>query len=116
MPHRLLVLEDEWFIAAMISEIAEDMGYAVSIAHNLPQAQLALNHSHFDAALIDYHIDGGPTVTIPDLLLERGVPYAFTSGYSVIEHQAHTSAILLQKPFTERALRGVLASLVNAGI
>jgi CheY-like chemotaxis protein len=115
MPPDVLVLENEPFIAAMLDELIGSWGIEVHIARNLVEARLALSVRIFDAALIDYSLNGDERASeIADALVERGTPLAFVTGYDqdALETR-HASLPLLRKPFTEAQLCTLLSLLLG---
>ena len=73
MPKRILVVEDDEEVAAVLCAILQDAGYAVSVAHSCAQAlELAASEVHFDGATFDLHLPDGHGL---DLLSEfRALP------------------------------------------
>ncbi len=114
MPN-ILVLENEPLIAAMLDELIGSWGVVVHVARNLGEARVALSLLTLDAALIDFSLgDDERASEIVDVLVERGTPVAFVTGY---DHDAleprHASLPLLRKPFTERELCTLLSLLLG---
>ena len=79
---RILVIEDEPLIAQMIEEMVREAGYRVSgVAHTMAMARQEFVKLNFDAVLFDLHIGGRYCPEIADFLLDKGVPFAFVTGY-----------------------------------
>lgn len=79
---RILVVEDEYFIAddlcrALQRQGAEVVGPVPDLAAGLALAQ----GEHLDAAVLDVNLGGDMSYPIADVLGARGVPYLFTTGY-----------------------------------
>ncbi len=120
MPQRagvpnILVIEDEPLIAAMLDELIGSWGIVVHVARNLGEARVALSGLRLNAALIDFSLGHDERASeIIDVLVERGTPVAFVTGY---DHDAveprHASLPLLRKPFTERELCTLLSLLLG---
>ncbi len=104
---RILVIEDEPLIAQMIEEMLQE--YRVSgVAHTMAMARQEFLKSNFDAVLLDINIGGRYQPEIADFLQDRGVPFAFVSGYDYFIVPRHQMVPILQKPFTAVDLRALL--------
>ena len=71
--------------------------------------------SNFDAVLLDINISGRYQPEIADFLHDKGVPFAFVTGYDYFIVPRHQTVPVLQKPFTAADLRGLLEELVGSG-
>jgi len=115
-PPRILIVEDELLIALFIEEMVRKMGYRVSgIAYTIAMAHKAFARRNFEAVLLDVDLDGHDHPEVADLLLERGIPLAFLTGYDYLVEPRHDSVPLLQKPFRPAQLQIVLQVLVGFG-
>ena len=108
---RVLVVEDESLVAMLLETILEDMGCtpigpAATVDDGLAMATDGL---HLDAALLDVNVAGRQVFPIAQALLDRGVPFVFSTGYGEgglpDEWRGHPT---VQKPFTEAAIREAL--------
>ena len=115
-PPRIFIVEDELLIALFIEEIVRESGYRVSgIAHTITMAKHEFAKRNFDAVLCDINIGGKYHPEIADRLLERGIPFAFVTGYDYLVEPRHEKLPVLQKPFTALELRTLLEQLVGPG-
>jgi hypothetical protein len=64
---------------------------------------------------LDINLDGPRNPETANFLLERGIPFAFVSGYDTVTDPHHAHVPLLHKPFTDEELGAVLAELVGPG-
>ena len=78
---KILVVEDEPIIAMVLEELLEDERAIPTVASSLEQADDALVHATFDAAILDINVHGQKSYSIAAVLLKRGVPFVFASGY-----------------------------------
>ncbi|MGO4573181.1 response regulator [Microvirga sp. 2TAF3] len=77
---RILILEDDPFIALDLQAILEDKGHEIiGIYSSLDEARDHLEDG-FDYALLDVDVVGGKSFGIAAELLERHVPFAFVSA------------------------------------
>ena len=114
MTRRVLVVEDEIFVATEIECVIEDMGLtSIGIASDAPSA-LALA-SHADVALVDLNLQDGATG------IRIGQVLAATYGVTVLFLTANPSQLgtgipgtlgVLPKPVTEGDLRAAVAYAV----
>ncbi len=113
-PSRILIVEDELLVALLIEELVKTSGYRVAgIAHTSADLRERLPRRDFDAVLLDLSIEGQYDPTVADLLLTKGIPFAFLTGYDYIIEPRHENVPLLQKPFTPAQLSALLAALVG---
>jgi len=80
--HRILVVEDEYFIADDLSRALQRCGAKVigpvpDLATGLELAQ----REELDGAVLDVNLGGDMSYPIADALDARGVPFLFTTGY-----------------------------------
>ena len=94
---RILVIEDEPLIAQMIEEMLQEAGYRVSgVAHTMAKARQEFVNLNFDAVLFDLHIDGRYRPETADFLLDKGVPFAFVTGYDYLVEPRHQTVPVLR--------------------
>lgn len=108
---RILVVEDEFFIALDISSVLEQAGLeVVGPAANVADALEAIDSERIDGALLDAHLAGEPVGRVADALQARAIPFAFVSGYGREQlPDAHRQAQLVKKPFTGEDLLAAIA-------
>ncbi|MDU0365389.1 response regulator [Rhizobium sp. 25PS6] len=79
---RILVVEDEALVAMMMEDILEELGHEVgAVASRLEDARELARTGDFDLAILDVNLDGQPSYPIAEALKERGIPFAFATGY-----------------------------------
>jgi CheY-like chemotaxis protein len=78
----VLVVEDEGGIALLIEDMLEELGCNVvaSVAHLAEATEIARTVSA-DLALLDVNLDGKLVFPVARILLDRGVPVVFSTGY-----------------------------------
>lgn len=79
----ILVVEDEYFIAAELCRSLETAGVRVlGPAGRLGDAlDLIAQSDHIDGALVDLSLHGVTAFPVADALAERCVPFLFVTGY-----------------------------------
>lgn len=79
---RILVIEDEYFVASDLKRILRGEGAeVVGPTADVPRALALIEADGIDAAVLDVNLEGGDAYPIADALTERGVPYLFVTGY-----------------------------------
>jgi CheY-like chemotaxis protein len=112
---RLLIVEDETIVAAVLEDMADFLGYdVVGSAATVGAAMIIAQREDFDVALLDVELGAGQrSFVIAELLESRGIPYLFLSGYGV-DVAGHGQA--LSKPFVVTDLGDALNRLRRAVI
>jgi DNA-binding response OmpR family regulator len=110
---RILVVEDEMTIAFLLEDMIEDLGHQVAgVAMRLEPAREAARSLEIDMALLDVNLDGLRSFPVADILRERGIPFAFLTGYGPGAIPAeYASEPLVTKPVSREALRKVISGL-----
>jgi DNA-binding response OmpR family regulator len=112
---KVLVVEDDALVALELSERLADMGYAVlGPAMTLDEAERVIAEEAPAAALLDANVAGRSSVDLGVMLVERGVPIAFCTGYDRIANLPArlTAAPVLTKPITDADLDICLKKLL----
>ena len=113
MPDILLV-EDDPAISMIVEEMLMDLGITnVTIAGRLSAAMTAAVDGAYDCAILDLKLHGQETYEVARTLTERGIPFAFFTGYGVESLKEYASQPVLPKPFAEADLKGVLDRLLG---
>ena len=99
-----------------IEDMLADLGCtSVSAAAGVEQALALVDAQAFDAALVDLNLDGGKSYPIADALAARGVPFAFSTGYSGQSMaDAYRDRPVLTKPYGDVQMLEVLMQLLRA--
>ena len=110
MKSRILIVEDEPFIALTLEDMLDELGF--SLAGTVSQVSEALEliaREPIDCALLDVNLGSDKIDPVADLLAARKCPFIFTTGYgrSGIPH-GHSDRPVLQKPFRMDDLANVL--------
>jgi CheY-like chemotaxis protein len=82
LPRRVLVVEDEPIITMLIEDMLADLGVEmVGPAADVPTAVQFAREGEFEFALLDVNLGGEISFPAAEVLLERGIGFAFLTGY-----------------------------------
>jgi len=109
---RVLVVEDEMMIRMLLQGMLDDLGHTVAAETGaINEAMTLAKQAEFDLALLDVNLDGQPITPVVEILIERGVPFIFASGYGPSGvPEAYRTSPTLQKPFQAEALAAAIAA------
>jgi CheY-like chemotaxis protein len=114
-PKRILLVEDEFLVAAEMTEEVRDLGLdVVGPCSSVEEAIAAIQSADIDAALVDINLGGTWAYPIADELLARNVPFAFTTGYdqaSILDRYEHVPRV--SKPVPARILRNMIQTVLD---
>ncbi len=115
---RVLVVEDEMMIRMLLQDMLTDLGHTVAAEAGAIQEALVLaKEAEFDVALLDVNLNNQPITPVVEVLIQRGVPFVFSSGYgpSAVP-QAFRQNPTLQKPFQAEALARAIDAAIDAAV
>lgn len=119
---RILLIEDEPLIGLHAQNCLEDVGFSViGPVARIEPALAAARSAEIDFAILDINLAGHMTFEVGDILMARGIPFAFCSGYSAPGDipDRFAGVLVLRKPLSEAALIAAVAPLAppdeNAG-
>jgi CheY-like chemotaxis protein len=114
---RVLVIEDELMIRMLLQDMLDDLGHTLAgEAGRIDEAVTLARQAEFDIAILDVNLNGEPISPVVEILVERGLPFVFATGYGqrgVPEPYRRTPT--LQKPFQADALAQALAAAAPRG-
>ena len=112
---RILVVEDEMMVLMVTEDMLADLGCeSVAVAATVDHALALIKAQRFDAAMLDVNLNGSKSYPVADALAARGVPFAFSTGYSDHGKDGHYSdRPVLKKPFKDAELAATLTALLT---
>lgn len=108
---RILVLEDEYLIAAEIALTLEGIGHeVVGPASTIAEASALIASGPLDFAFLDANLRGECSGPIATELIDRAVPFAVVTGYGGLKLGASDldDAPRVKKPFSSYELAATL--------
>jgi len=110
---RVLVVEDQYYLATDICEWLTDAGAEVlGPARDLEQACDLLKREPIDLAVVDINLGTGPNYELAEELSGRAVPFLFATGYDQAAIPSKfQDAPRIEKPFNGRDLVAAVQAL-----
>lgn len=106
-PPRILIMEDEFIVALDLSDMMQDLGFAVEGPYaTVADGARALENARPDAAILDVQLADGEVFPLADVLVRLGVPIIFHSGH------ADSNALLSRYPGARSASKPCAANLI----
>ena len=114
---RILIVEDDAFIALDLEDVFEAAGFkVVGIAASVDAALEIIDSNPIDVAVLDYNLGVETSLDIAHRLDAMGVPFLFLSGQTrtVVLDDADVQPIVLNKPFVPAHLVNETRSLFRS--
>jgi DNA-binding response OmpR family regulator len=113
--HRVLVVEDEAFIVMLLVDLLVELGFEPISLATVDDAISAANSADFRFAILDVNLGGSTSYPVADVLVARGVPFAFATGYGSggIDGK-YTGVPVLRKPIERQKFSAVVQALDGA--
>ena len=112
---RILIVEDEYFIAQDLADAFTDIGSEVlGPVPSIDQAMDVIRDQVVHAAVLDMNIQDQMVFPVADILAHRDIPFVFASGYdekSVPE--SYQGVPRWEKPFAARDIADFLSDLLR---
>ena len=110
----ILLVEDEPIVAMDMADCITDAGYqVVGPVATLPDAIRIGRDGMFDAALVDANLAGAKVDEVAAVLTERGIPFAFVTGYArETLPEAFRHVPVIAKPYEHEQLKQIVRSLL----
>jgi DNA-binding response OmpR family regulator len=116
MTLRILIVEDEMMIAMLVEDMLLDLGHeTVGPAAKLDAGMKLATSEVLDLAILDVNLGGARSYPIADLLVARGVPVVFATGYGAagLDPQ-YAGTPVITKPFHMEALAKTIETARSA--
>lgn len=111
---RILVVEDEALIAAMVEDMLSELGATVvGPATTLSKGMALAAAEALDAAVLDVNIRDERIDPVAELLRSRSVPMVFATGYGAGAAAGLPTPRIIDKPYTQDKLAHALSELLK---
>lgn len=112
---RVLLVEDEAIVGMMMRDILLEHGlFVIGPCCSLREAMSSVGTAEVDCAILDLNLGGEPVYPVAEILLARGIPFLFVTGYgreSIDERFKGVS--ILQKPVVREGLEQQLRLILG---
>jgi DNA-binding response OmpR family regulator len=115
---RVLLVEDEFFVAMAMEEILRSLGFdVIGPAADVDDAVALASDQRIDLAILDVDVGGREVFPVADVLRARGVPYVLATGHDDNAlPPRYRGEPRLRKPFDAHTLAAAMAqALALAG-
>jgi CheY-like chemotaxis protein len=114
---RILLVEDEALVAILLEDMVLSLGALVVGPESRVDLAVARAETEpLDAAILDINLAGQRSYAVADALRQRGVPFAFATGYGELGvDPTHRGVPVLIKPYTEGDVARALEQLLTLG-
>jgi len=104
--NQVLLVEDEALVAIAMKDMLVDLGFEVLGAYGKTADALAAASNHqVNAAVLDVNLGGELVYPVADLLIAKGVPFVFVTGYGAETIEPRFAHVpVLPKPIEREAL------------
>lgn len=109
---RVMIVEDETLVAMMLGDQLADLGLCVvGPFSRVSDATRALMEVEIDAAILDVNLAGELVYPVADVLIARGIPFIFVTGYALESIDCRFSNVhTLQKPIEREVLQRIFVT------
>ena len=113
--HRVLIVEDEIFIAAELADIIRDAGAeVVGPAMSAPAALVFIENHQITVAILDVRLGDHDSLPVAQRLTDAGIPFLFhTANQDKVLARDWPLVSIVKKPATPEVLVAALAALAS---
>jgi CheY-like chemotaxis protein len=112
---RILVVEDDWFIAdAMANLLAKEGAYVFGPAATVAEGAQLAKYWPIDIAVMDLNLNGELADDLVVELARKNVPVVVVTGYDIMQPVIDNAFATLKKPVTSADLLNTLYQAANS--
>ena len=109
---KVLVVEDNFFVASDIERVLTGAGATVTLCTAAAEGLRVLSSHPHDCAVLDINVTDGTCYKVADHLRKRATPFVFTTGYAGVRPD-FADIPIFQKPFDHAALVRMIARMTQ---
>lgn len=115
---RVLVVEDEYFIADELDRALVERGAAVvGPVGDLESALIQVEQCEFDTAIVDLNLRNEMAYAVADALKQQQIPFVFATGYAQSTIPTRFANVARwEKPFDERQMVAGMERMCSAAL
>ena len=110
---RLLIVEDDYLLAIELARGLEDYGAEIAgMAGTVADAEalIAMQGDRLDGVVLDINLGDEQVYPVADLLMSRGLPFVFATGYDLwVIPETYAGIPRCEKPIRASVLAHLLA-------
>lgn len=110
---KVFLVEDEAIIRMTVADMLRAMGHSIAAeAGHMREAMALARSAEFDLAVLDLNVGGQMIFPVADLILTRGLPFIFATGYGQgVSPKRFQDRPALRKPLSSEALSTAINQL-----
>jgi DNA-binding response OmpR family regulator len=113
----LLVVEDEWLLAAQLVDLLEEAGLTAEPVPSVEAALRVVEAGPLRAAILDINLGQETSFPVARELARRGIPFVFVTGYADTQLPDDLEgSLVLSKPIHPTALVAQLRSILSRSV
>jgi DNA-binding NtrC family response regulator len=103
---RVLIVEDEYFLANDITQALTALGLTVvGPVGNRMSALQAIDEAGIEAAVVDIYLEAGADFAVADELVMHNIPFVFATGFGAETIPARFAGVaIFEKPYDTKEL------------
>jgi two-component sensor histidine kinase/DNA-binding response OmpR family regulator len=111
----ILLVEDEPLVAMMLADMLSELGHVVDGPYSrLKDAMGPARNGDIQAGILDVNLGGESIYGVADVLIARGIPFVFVTGYSADSIDRRFAEVpVLQKPIERQKLQLALSTIAQ---
>ena len=112
---KILVVEDNHLFAEVVCAFVSDCGMRpIGPVAGLERGMIFAHNAPLDGAILDIDLHGQLSFPICTVLLQRGIPFCFLTGYSDLSRipQQFRTVPVVPKPFEDDEMRWVIEGML----
>lgn len=112
----ILIVEDEYLLADELRlELSDEGAVVVGMTSTVDEAlELLEAEDRLDGAILDVNLGGEPVFPVADRLIERSVPFLFTTGYDAsIIPPRFDGIVRCEKPINTRRVIQAIGRVIE---